>query len=209
MNYLRVEKNHRRLWRAPLRNGEHCIGRDSACEIFLDHPAVSRRHAKLVCQNERVKIIDLASGNGTFLLGRKIQEKDLTPGEAIQIAEYFLILEERKQIENKFKQIIKSPFNILAVAFCAAAFAVYISSGRSEKPAIRDETMVKIVAPATVERKLQTAQKDSALQQAGLSQRKSAPPTVSATAERKRNAPKAAVRARQQKKKSPQPAASC
>jgi DNA-binding winged helix-turn-helix (wHTH) protein len=50
-----------------LRQGENTIGRDPKDEICLNAPEVSRHHARLVVDGDRVTLEDLGSKNGTFL----------------------------------------------------------------------------------------------------------------------------------------------
>ena len=47
--------------------GEHVVGRDPACGIWLDVPGVSRRHARLVVGPDRTTLEDLGSTNGTLV----------------------------------------------------------------------------------------------------------------------------------------------
>ena len=53
------------------RVGVH-VGRKSSNEIAFDARCVSRHHAKLVCTNQGLTVIDLGSSNGTFLDGRRV-----------------------------------------------------------------------------------------------------------------------------------------
>ncbi len=55
------------VYRASLPPGEYVIGRDAEAHIRIDHPTVSRRHARLVVEEEQVTIADLESGNGTSI----------------------------------------------------------------------------------------------------------------------------------------------
>jgi DNA-binding winged helix-turn-helix (wHTH) protein len=55
-----------------LQNGENLIGRDPDVHIFLDHPSVSRRHARISITADRVVLADLNSRNGTCVDGRGI-----------------------------------------------------------------------------------------------------------------------------------------
>jgi FHA domain len=55
------------------RRGTLVLGRHPSCEIFIDHPLVSRRHASLIFEESSVKIVDLGSHNGTTLAGRRLQ----------------------------------------------------------------------------------------------------------------------------------------
>jgi DNA-binding winged helix-turn-helix (wHTH) protein len=55
-----------------LPRGETVVGRDPACDVFIDHPSVSRRHACLTVGESEVVLQDLGSKNGTFRKGLKI-----------------------------------------------------------------------------------------------------------------------------------------
>jgi DNA-binding winged helix-turn-helix (wHTH) protein len=55
-----------------LRDGENLIGRDPDVQVFLDHPSVSRRHARISIAAGRVVVEDLNSRNGTWIDGRGI-----------------------------------------------------------------------------------------------------------------------------------------
>ena len=55
-----------------LQDGENLIGRDPDVHIFLDHPSVSRRHARISIAAGRVVLEDLNSRNGTWIDGRGI-----------------------------------------------------------------------------------------------------------------------------------------
>jgi hypothetical protein len=48
------------------------IGRAEDCELRIDHPSVSRRHAELWRDGDHWRVIDLGSKNGTFLAGTRI-----------------------------------------------------------------------------------------------------------------------------------------
>lgn len=56
-----------------LENGENLLGRDPAARVYLNHPSVSRRHARISIASNRVVLEDLNSRNGTFLDGRGIE----------------------------------------------------------------------------------------------------------------------------------------
>jgi len=55
-----------------LQDGENLIGRDPDVHVFLDHPSVSRRHARISITADRVTLEDLNSRNGTCVDGRGI-----------------------------------------------------------------------------------------------------------------------------------------
>ncbi|MDH7487102.1 MAG: FHA domain-containing protein [Anaerolineae bacterium] len=67
------------------------IGRDPACDLRLDHPTVSRQHARLDVQGHQHVLLDLGSTNGTFVNGQPIQRLVLPIGARVQIGAYELI----------------------------------------------------------------------------------------------------------------------
>ena len=69
------------------------IGRDPACEVHLDHPSVSRRHAEIRRQPDGSFVIrDLGSANGTFVDGQRVVAwLPLTKGAVVQIGPYKLV----------------------------------------------------------------------------------------------------------------------
>ena len=62
------------------------IGRDTACQIILDDPHVSRVHAEILCRGVNdILIRDAGSTNGIFINGKKIKEQALLDGDKILI----------------------------------------------------------------------------------------------------------------------------
>eukprot|EP01031_Cornospumella_fuschlensis_P041502 gene41502-50645_t len=53
--------------RFPLYEGENLLGREEVCEVTLDHPSVSSKHAEIVISGKQVLVRDLRSINGTFV----------------------------------------------------------------------------------------------------------------------------------------------
>ena len=63
------------------------IGRDESCEVRLDDPLISRRHAEIRFEHGRWWVVDLASRNGTRLDGRLVERAPLPPTCAVQLYE--------------------------------------------------------------------------------------------------------------------------
>ena len=53
------------------------LGRHPDCTIQLDSNMVSRKHAQVVREGDRYFVEDLGSGNGTFVNGKRIEERTL------------------------------------------------------------------------------------------------------------------------------------
>jgi hypothetical protein len=67
-------------------DGEFVVGRGSDCQLALDDALVSRRHAMLVVGAEDLVIEDLASRNGVWVNGEKIDGKrKLFDGDKIKV----------------------------------------------------------------------------------------------------------------------------
>jgi DNA-binding winged helix-turn-helix (wHTH) protein len=69
-----------------VRGAEAVIGRDPACEVWIDSGEVSRRHARLRIDGSTVVIEDLGSKNGTLVAGRRIdQPAELQDGQSFAL----------------------------------------------------------------------------------------------------------------------------
>jgi pSer/pThr/pTyr-binding forkhead associated (FHA) protein len=72
-----------REWRL---DGGEVIGRALGCEIHLDDPLVSRRHARVITSEIGTAIQDLGSSNGMFVNGRRSAGiTPLHPGDVVQL----------------------------------------------------------------------------------------------------------------------------
>ncbi len=69
-----------------LGEGQFAIGRNASCQLSLDDPLVSRRHAMLTVSADRVFLEDLQSRNGVLVNSRRIQGTvELKVGDRIMI----------------------------------------------------------------------------------------------------------------------------
>jgi hypothetical protein len=89
--------------------GEHVIGRDTACMVWLDVEGVSRRHASIrvpIDPSAAVTIEDLASTNGTFVEGRSIGAPSLLKnGDRIRMGRATLIFKEQTGASAKTRRV--------------------------------------------------------------------------------------------------------
>jgi hypothetical protein len=77
----------------PLAGGAHLLGRDPGCAVWIDSSFVSRRHARLVVEPDRVVLEDLGSHNGTLVNGERIHApRVLADGDEIRVGPACLIL---------------------------------------------------------------------------------------------------------------------
>lgn len=83
----------------PLLEGENVIGRDPDAALWIDHPSVSRRHARVVVEDGKVKLEDLGSKNGTLLNGKRIRGSHLlADGDEIQIGRQTMVFRAMSQL---------------------------------------------------------------------------------------------------------------
>lgn len=66
--------------------GRVAVGRDPACEISVDDPLLSRRHAEFVASANSVELRDLDSRNGLRVNGASTRRAVLRDGDEIRIA---------------------------------------------------------------------------------------------------------------------------
>ncbi len=69
-----------------LPQGETILGRSPECQVTIDDPLVSREHAKILVNGERVVFRDLGSRNGSKVNGQALRgEVELKDGDRLRI----------------------------------------------------------------------------------------------------------------------------
>jgi ABC-type multidrug transport system ATPase subunit len=81
--------------------GQVLIGRSSECDVVIDHPSVSRKHAMVFSLDKgsgRIMVRDLNSMNGTFINGRKVQgDSSMSLSESLFIGRFKIPLHGNPQ----------------------------------------------------------------------------------------------------------------
>jgi len=78
--------------------GQFAVGRSAGCQLSLDDPLVSRRHALLVVSRDGVTIEDLQSRNGVIVNGQRIPGRTkVQAGDKIVIGSQELTLLEGRE----------------------------------------------------------------------------------------------------------------
>jgi predicted component of type VI protein secretion system len=81
-----------------LSEGQFAVGRSAGCQLSLDDPLVSRRHALLVVSKDGVTIEDLRSRNGVIVNGQRIGGRTpVRAGDKIVIGSQELTLLEGRE----------------------------------------------------------------------------------------------------------------
>jgi DNA-binding winged helix-turn-helix (wHTH) protein len=93
--------------RFPLTPGAHVIGRDPDAEIRLDGSTVSRRHARVIVNADRVVLEDSGSKNGTFRGAERVTDPvALSDGDRLRIGSVQIVfhLRGRDSTETQTQQ---------------------------------------------------------------------------------------------------------
>ncbi|HYH99267.1 FHA domain-containing protein [Hyalangium sp.] len=100
--FLYVEKGPGAGQLIPVKQGPLIIGRASACDLRLQHPSISRRHAQLVRQGEHFVLRDMGSQNGTFVNRTKVSsDQDVRIGDEISLGNAVLRLRGSGAVPEK------------------------------------------------------------------------------------------------------------
>jgi DNA-binding winged helix-turn-helix (wHTH) protein len=83
--------------RLRLVNGLNLVGRNADCEVWIDNAKVSRKHARIVIDGDRVTIEDLGSKNGTRVEDEPFDGlRELQDGDRIQFGGVDAIFRDAK-----------------------------------------------------------------------------------------------------------------
>jgi ABC transport system ATP-binding/permease protein len=92
------------------------IGRDSANDLQLDSPGVSRFHAEVVNAAGRIELRDLESRNGTRLDGLPVSRAEIKTGSEIGVGPYRLIFDGTTFIERDDRGVVRLQAYEIAVS---------------------------------------------------------------------------------------------
>ncbi|MEQ9500860.1 MAG: ATP-binding protein [Deltaproteobacteria bacterium] len=85
---------------------EAVVGRSADCDVHLSDQRLSRRHAKLIVDGERLCIEDLGGANGTFINGRRLVERaTLQDGDIVELGKSKL----RVGAEGRSAAVVEGP----------------------------------------------------------------------------------------------------
>lgn len=79
--------------RVPVRDG-FVLGRVAGCDLVVDDTKASRRHARIIIENDVVEIEDLGSSNGTLLNDKPVTRRLLRDGDRVQIGKTVIVFHD-------------------------------------------------------------------------------------------------------------------
>jgi pSer/pThr/pTyr-binding forkhead associated (FHA) protein len=88
------------------------IGRDAACELHLDDPLISRRHAEVLHSEGLWWITDLGSRNGTLLNEHPVKRAPLPPQSEVKLYDTGPVLQLEVRAPSTAPTVSRSQFNV-------------------------------------------------------------------------------------------------
>ena len=89
--YLEVTKKDGTTYRFPITKKTVTVGRDPGCDLHLEDPFVSRKHCQIVFRGDHFTVMDLGSLNKTVVKGKQFIQKNLMPGNILNLGETRLV----------------------------------------------------------------------------------------------------------------------
>ena len=89
--------------------GGMSVGRTEGNDIVLNHPSVSRKHARFESRNEAWWIVDLKSTNGVKLNGNLVTEAQVTAGDKISVGSVQLELKPQPSVNFSNESMFDNP----------------------------------------------------------------------------------------------------
>lgn len=69
------------------------VGRREDCDFRIPLGEISRKHCKLIKDDQTLRVEDLGSSNGTFHNGERVQSCELAPGDTLQVGSVAFVVQ--------------------------------------------------------------------------------------------------------------------
>lgn len=79
--------------KVPVTSDITVLGRRKACDLRIPIDSISRKHCRLVKENDIIKVRDLNSRNGTIINGRTIEEMPVKQGDILTLGPLTFVLQ--------------------------------------------------------------------------------------------------------------------
>ncbi len=136
--------------------GEFVVGRSTDCQLSLDDPLVSRRHAVLRVRRDGVSVQDFGSRNGVLVNGTKISgERELSAGDKISIGSQEMVLQaaaDARPLAAGGEEVYRRATQTLGAAYVMDLRAAVEARNNAAAPAPTPGTPIP-VTPGVIPRK--------------------------------------------------------
>ena len=113
------------------------LGREPQCEVMVDGPSVSRRHAQITSRDGEWDIEDLGSSNGTFVNDQRITSAKLHNGDKVRLGSSeltFVVAEKRPATTIVRRALNANPPKTDAAPAIEPTVIDTVDVGRGEMP---------------------------------------------------------------------------
>jgi adenylate cyclase len=128
-------------------HGEMSIGRTEGNDLVLNHPSVSRKHARFEPRSEAWWIVDLKSTNGVKVNGNLVTESRVSPGDKISIGSVQLELKPQPSVNFSNESMFDNPSGtvIRRISDFNSEFGLDLAEAQKPVPRIPSEPGMKPV----------------------------------------------------------------
>jgi len=81
------------------------VGRSPTSDFPIIDPTISRRHAQILRQDDKILVRDLGSSNGTYVNGVRVESAELKPGDLVTFGKVMFRLEELNRRSTPSKPV--------------------------------------------------------------------------------------------------------
>lgn len=135
---------------------ELSVGRTEGNDLVLNHPSVSRKHARFEPRNEQWWIVDLRSTNGVKVNGNLVTEAEVNPGDKILVGSVQLELKRQPSVNFSSESMFDNPSGtvIRRISDFNSEFGLDIAEALQEKPVPRPPSEPGLREPAVSREKI-------------------------------------------------------
>jgi adenylate cyclase len=128
-------------------HAEMSIGRTEGNDLVLNHPSVSRKHARFEPRSEAWWIVDLKSTNGVKVNGNLVTESRVGPGDKISIGSVQLELKPQPSVNFSNESMFDNPSGtvIRRISDFNSEFGLDLAEAQKPVPRIPSEPGLKPV----------------------------------------------------------------
>ncbi len=135
----------------PINRDITVLGRRSYCDVVINHPSLSKRHAVLVKTDGLLIIRDLVSTNGTKVKGQRIRWAALLPDDKISLGAYkFRVYLGPDDLPTPSERAARGERGTPIVKTRAAVAGAAVGAGAAILAATQRPPMVKFPEPSYV-----------------------------------------------------------
>src|SRR5256886_13588568 len=132
------------------------VGRTEGNDIVLNHPSVSRKHAKFEIRGEQWWIVDLKSTNGVKVNGNLVAESQVVAGDKISVGSVQLELKALPSVNFSSESMFDNPSGtvIRRISDFNSEFGLDVAEAQAAAPRPPSEPGTRKAEPAASREKI-------------------------------------------------------